>query len=269
VSIGGFNVPEGPVNGPVPPLNQPAHQYIPQATLQYSTFIKRALVESLQDALSHHPDPLVQTAKAALDFTHDRFRLPAVIIKFYEREMPNAGVGHYEYLPSPFNVNPDEPTLFIKYYHRLYKGDISFEVWAKSSADRDVVRDALIEILAMTDTTNQGYAFIERLYLYLNETPYGLWHFPVLNLDLITGYGENVGPAPWAPEDVLHYSCTYRVPIFGEFYSNTPAGVTGTGLVTAVEVTVGTTYNIDAVPFVIEETNFYDFAGWFTGAESI
>jgi hypothetical protein len=264
-----FSIPEGPIDGPVPPLDQPAHQYVPQSTLQYSTFIKRALVESLQDALLQHPDPLVKDSKAALDFNHDRFRLPAIIIKFYEREMPNAGVGHFEYLPSPFNVNPAAPTLFIKYYHRLYKGDVSFEIWAKSAVDRDVVRDALIEILAMTDTTNQGYAFIERLYLYLNETPYGLWHFPVLNLDLITGYGEGTARPPWNPEDDLHYNVTYRVPIFGEFYSNTPSGVIGTGLVTEVDLTTNLTYDISEVPFVIEETDFYRFTGYFDGAEQI
>lgn len=262
-----FSVPEGPINY-VPPLNQPAEQYVPQVTLQYTTFLKRAIQESLADAFANHPDEIVREAKVALDFTHDRFKVPAVIIKFYEREMPNAGVGHYEYLTAPNDPDPTNPTIFIKYYHRLYKGDISFEIWGKSSTDRDVLRDALIEVIAMSDATDSGYVFLERMYLYLNETPYGLWHFPVLNTDLITGYGENVTTPPWSPEDTLLYQATYRVPIFGEFYSATPKSTTGTGLVSEVDVTVGQYYS-DTTPLQIEETDFYAFTGWFDGARSI
>jgi hypothetical protein len=237
------------------------NRYYPQQTIQYSTFIKRALVESLQDALEHHPTPLVASAKVAIDTTHDLFRLPAVIIKFYEREMPNAGVGHEEWLVSPTDPDPENPTEFIKYYHRLYKGDVAFEVWGMSSLDRDLVRDALVEVLTMTDVTTSGYTFLQRLYFYLNTTPYGLWHFPVLNLDLITGYGEQQTAAPWAPEDTLVYQVTYRVPIFGEFYSNTPTEPMGIGTVSEVDVYPWIP-GIDPPPEDVDLDAYYKFTGW-------
>lgn len=181
-------------------------------------FVKRGIVQALQDAFSGHPDPTVANSRVSVDFGHDRWKLPGVIVKFYERELPNAGVAHVEYLPSATNS-----LQYYMYYHRRYKGDISFDIYGQSGVDRDLMRDALVEVLAMTDATTGGYAFIQRLYWALADTPYGLWHYPVLNLDLITGYGEQVAIAPWQPEDMLVYQASYRVPIIGEFYSNTPA----------------------------------------------
>lgn len=242
--------------------------YVGQSTLQYVTFIKRALVESLRDAFQGHPAKAVANSFVGVDFAHTKFQLPAVIIKYYERDIPNIGVGHVEYLPSPTDPNPDNPSEFIKYYHRMYKGDISFEVWGMSSPDRDILRDALIEVLSMTDATNEGYAFINRLYNALNSTPYGLWHFPVLNLDKITGYGENQQIAPWQPEDMLVYTASYRVPIFGEFYSNTPTFPSGTGLLQEVDV-YPWIQNIDPPPAQADADDWYRFTGWLGGTEVI
>lgn len=242
--------------------------YVGQTTLQYTTFIKRALVESLRAAFKDHPAKMVANTFVGVDFGHQRFSLPAVIVKFYERDIPNIGVGHFEYLPSPDDPNPAVPTEFIKYYHRMYKGDVSFEIWGMASPDRDVVRDAVVEVLSMTDTTTGGYAFVERLYNTLNATPYGLWHFPVLNLDKITGYGENQQIAPWSPEDMLVYTASYRVPIFGEFYSNTPTAPAGVGLLQEVDV-YPYIPGIDPTPSNADADDWYRFTGWAGGTKEI
>lgn len=214
-----------------------ANQYVRQATLQYSTFIKRGLVESLTDAFAGHPDPTTANSFVGIDFSHKRFKLPATIIKFYEREMPNAGVTHREWLYAPPELQiADPPTLLIEYQHRLYKGDIEFEIWGMSSLDRDLVRDALIEVLGMWGVSQGGLNFIHRLWDSNPTTPYGAWHYPVMNFDLITGYGETATIAPWIPEDTMVYSCSYRVPIFGEFYSMTPADPTLIGVIEEVDV---------------------------------
>jgi hypothetical protein len=191
----------------------------------------------MRDAFEGHPAPTVSGSNVNTDLPQTEADYPATIIKFYEREMPNAGVGHYEMLPNPADPGfPDNVTSYIKYYHRMYKGDIEFAIYALSAPDRDIMRDALIEVLAMQDVTDQGNAFLQRLYYDLNDTPYGAWHYPVLNLDLITGYGEQESQPGWAPEDRLIYQVTYRVPIFGEFYSNTPAQPSGIGLLAEVDV---------------------------------
>jgi hypothetical protein len=109
-------------------------------------------------------------------------------------------------------------------------------VYALSPVDRDVVRDGLIEVLAMQDVTTGGVNFLTRLYQNMDNEPYGDFHYPVLNLDLITGYGEQQSMPAWAPEDDLVYQVTYRVPIFGEYYSNPPYEPSSLGLLQEVDV---------------------------------
>lgn len=211
--------------------------YIPQTTVQYKTFVKRALVESIQDGFANNLDPTIQTAKVAIDFTEDDFTLPAIIIKFYESQIPNAGVGHFEWLPYPITADPTDPsTNFIEYQHRMYKGDIEFEIFGESSADRDIISDALVEMLSMNEVSTSGQQFTQRFYWDFQNTPYGIWHYPTLNLDMITGMGEQTTLAPWNPEDQLVYQTSYRVPIFGEFYSYTPPQQTAYGPITEVDV---------------------------------
>lgn len=210
---------------------------VPQYTLRYKTFVKQGLVEALQAAFAGHPDPTVADAKVGIDFEDDDFKLPAVIIKFYESKLPNAGVGHYEWLPFPLTANPaDTSTVFVKYMHRLYKGDIEFEIFGLSSLDRDLISDALIEVLAMDEVSAPGQAFLNRFYNAIQSIDFGLWHFPTLNLDDISGYGEQQMLAPWSPEDQLVYQTAYRVPILGEFYSYTPPEPLTSGPIEEVDV---------------------------------
>lgn len=248
------------------------NQYAPQNTLQYSTFIKRAVVESLAAAFKNHPMPVVASSRVEIDFRHDRWQLPGIIVKFYERTLPSAGVGHVEYLISPQDPNPSAPTMFVKYYHRMYEGDISFEIWAQSSVDRDLLRDALIEVLTMTDATTAGNAFLTRFYDSLSSTPYGQWHFPVLMLDILTGYGEQQTLAPWRPEDMLVYQVGYRVPIFGEFYSNTPTLPSTDTLLQEVDVypyIAGVDPTPEENPDEPGNPDWLRFTGWPPGTETI
>jgi hypothetical protein len=119
----------------------------------------------------------------------------------------------------------------------MYQGNVEFDIWGMSSADRDLLADAIIEVLAMVEVSAAGQRFLDRFYTSLQSTPYGMWHFPTLNLDQITGTGEpQPQPAPWGAEDQLVYETGYRVPIFGEFYSYTPPQPPTGGLVTEVDV---------------------------------
>lgn len=250
--------------------------YLTQYTLQYKTFLKRALVEALQEAFVGHQDPTVQTAKVAIDFTGTDFQLPAIIVKFYESKLPSAGVGHFEWLPYPLTADPTASnTVFVEYQHRMYKGDVEFEIFGMSSADRDILADALIEVLAMVEVSIPGQQFIQRFYNSLQNTPFGLWHFPTLNLDDISGYGEQQMLAPWSPEDQLVYQTAYRVPVLGEFYSYTPPQPTTSSKIAEVDVYE---YPTDAQGNPIDPTapatppgpNSYDkFTGWPPGETEI
>lgn len=217
-----------------------APKYVKQKTIQYKTFLKRAVVEAIQNSFSTHPDASLAKTKIGIEYSTDRADFPAIIVKFYERELANAGVGHEEWGPSPEDPNFDVPggpwTMWIKYYHRIYKGDLEFEIYAKTSLDRDKVADALIEVLAMADVAAVSEKFQERIYDSIGKTPAAGEHFITINTDLITGYGEQQMIAPWMPEDTMVYQSSYRVPMLGEFYSLTPSILTSMGLVTEVDV---------------------------------
>lgn len=253
-------------------MSTTAPRYVYQSTLQYSTFVKRTVIEALQGAFKNHPDKTIAGTKVGINKSHETAEYPSVIVKLYEREMPNAGVGHAEYIQDPNSIIPQ----YIKYYHRLYKGDVEFAVYALSAVDRDVIRDGLVEVLAMQDVTTGGNAFIQRLYDQNNDHPYGNWHYPVLNLDLITGYGEQETMPAWGPEDALLYQVTYRVPIFGEFYSNTPVAPTFYGPIEEVDVypwIPGTDAEPTDPPLGGDPNSlsggYYKFTGWKSGTETI
>lgn len=208
-------------------MAQPTKQY----TVQYKTFLKRAIRSALAASFVNHIDPTVKSARVALDFGKKDFTLPAVIVKFIEKDLPNAGLGHYEWLPDP-NVAGQ----FIEYQHRLYHGNLEFDIYGETTTDRDLVSDALVEILAMDEVSTPGQTFLTLFYSDLSQTPFGQWHFPTLNLDLIEPSGEQPVMAPWRPEDVLVYQTGYRVPVMGEFYSYTPPTPNTLGTIGEVDV---------------------------------
>jgi hypothetical protein len=215
--------------------NTPAIPIRPMATLSYKTFLKRIVVQSLRDAFNGHPDPTVASTFVSVDYPHSIEDFPVVIVKFYERDISNIGVGHVEYLPT---IVDGEVTAVTQYYHRWYKGDVEFEIFGLSSLDRDTVADAFIEVIAMFDATPGGAAFWNRMYDSNSDAFYGEWHYVVLNQNVPAGFGEMQQIAPWMPEDVLVYQTSYRIPVMGEFYSNTPNTPNTPGFVDEVDLYV-------------------------------
>jgi hypothetical protein len=242
--------------------------YVNQFTLQYKTFVKRAAVEAMSLAffgdgaeLPAHMDPTVRESKVAIDFTGNDFKLPAVIVKFNEETMPNAGVGHFEWLPDPIDGTPGvDGCVLIQYMHRLYKGSIEFDIYGMSSVDRDIIADAVVETLTMDEVSTSGKNFLTRFYDAVATAPYGQWHFATLNIDLVQPSGEDLKIAPWNPEDQLVYNTSYKVPIFGEFYSYTPPEPFAPGVIEEVDVypyISGT----DPSPAQAPPSAFYKFKG--------
>jgi hypothetical protein len=210
----------------------PPSAAVRQFTIQYKTFLKRIARQALADALANHSDPTVQRAQVALGYSYEDFSIPAIIVGFSEHTMPNAGVGHYEWLPSE-----NDPSIFIKYQHRLYKGDLTFTIYAQTTTDLDVMSDALVEVFVSDEVSAPGLAWINRFY---NEnaalSPPGVSHFPTVNTDLITPMGDQAVPPPWRPEDALIYQTGYSLSVFGEFYSYVSQDPVSAGPIVEVDV---------------------------------
>lgn len=69
----------------------------------------------------------------------------------------------------------------------------------------------------LADYTNR---FFSRIYPANSEAiPDSAGHFINIKTDVIRGFGETSGKTPWGSEDDLVYDTSYRVEVFGEFYS--------------------------------------------------
>ena len=216
-----------------------------QQTLSYKVYLKEKVVEALQIAFHNHPDPEVADTKVTLEYPVDINDYPAVVILFSERDIPAAGIGHVEWFQDEQN-----PNLYDKYHCRLYHGDLVFEIMSLTALTRDIISDALTEVVGMTDVTTGGFNFQKVIYDLMNQGTYRGAHFVQINTDLFNGSGE--GPpqlAPWMPEDQVIYRSNYRVPLLGQVYSIPPAELEGKfGLVTQVNTYPYDPYNGETDP---------------------
>lgn len=206
-----------------------------QQTVRYRTYIKETMTEALRRVFENHPDPLLSSTKITPELPTDEASFPAVIVRYYNRSLRNAGIGHHEwFLATPVGY---EPKLYQKFKHFMYSGDIEFKVLALSSKDRDFLADALVQTIGMAEAEAYTKAFLTRVYdSDQTAEPQSLYHFINLATDDFQELGDQEQSAPWMEEDLLVYSSTFRVPIFGEFYSRLLTDQTSYGFVQKVEV---------------------------------
>jgi hypothetical protein len=185
-------------------------------TLQYNLYITETISEGLRAVFATHPDRILREKTSVVtDFSFKKTEFPAVVIRFYERSIATAGIGHFELLEDPNN-----PGAFQKHKHMLYQGDLEFAIYALSSYDRALISDSIVQTVMMGDLEPYSELFYDRIYsVDPVEKPQSLLHFINLNSDQMAGFGKTQQPAPWQPEDVYIYQNSYRVGIHGEFYS--------------------------------------------------
>lgn len=82
-----------------------------QQTIAYKTYIKETMVKALREVFQSHPDPILAGTKITIDYSFKKLSYPAIVVRFYERSIKNAGVGHYEWLQTPEQIG-DQETWF-------------------------------------------------------------------------------------------------------------------------------------------------------------
>jgi hypothetical protein len=190
--------------------------YLPEKTIKYKTYVKTAMVEALKPVFQDHVDKNLQNTNVTIEYSKERQSFPSVIVKFYESEIYNAGVGHEEHIES------DSGQIW-KFKHYMYKGSIEFMIYALSALDRDLISDTLVQTIAMGNLSAYTNNFFHRIYPPDSaEVPDSAGHFININSDVITGFGESSTNVPWNAEDELLYTISYRVDVWGEFYSLPP-----------------------------------------------
>jgi hypothetical protein len=218
-----------------------------QQTIKYRTYLKEAVIEALRSVFVNHPDPNLTDTQVRLAYSLERANLAkSIIVRYYERSLQSAGVGHEEWQ----RVTDDgvTPELHQRFKHFLYKGDLEFEIVALAARDRDWMADALVNIIGMGETESYMQSFLNRVYNpNIGQEPESKTHAINLKTDDFTGTGDQEGRAPWLIEDVYVYRTSYRVEVFGEFYSRQVVGGTSYGMVTNIEVYPWMT-DIDPMP---------------------
>lgn len=187
--------------------------YLPEKTIKYKTYIKTALVESLKPVFNNHLDKNLQPTKVSIDLPKERQSFPSLVVRFYEKEIKNGGVGHIEHFV-------DKNDKAWKFKHYFYTGDVEFAIYSLSSLDRDLVSDTLVQTISMGDLAEYTNQFFSRIYPEnLDAVPDSIGHYININSDQIQGFGETQTATPWNAEDDFVYTISYRVNVFGEFYS--------------------------------------------------
>lgn len=197
--------------------------FLPQRTIKYKTYVKTALTEAFGAVFAHHVDEILRGTKVTIDYPRTEAAYPALLIRFFERDIQNAGVGHEEWLVGDGSEDTTNPNHY-KFKHYLYHGDVEFAIYALSSLDRDLIADTVVQTLGMGQLEDYTNRFFDRIYPdeSSGQIPDSVWHYINLNTDTIQGFGESQTAVPWGSEDDLTYMTSYRIPVFGEFYSVPP-----------------------------------------------
>lgn len=199
-----------------------------EKTIPYKTYIKESVVQALRNVFNAHVDDLLRRTHVTIEYPNEQAAYPAIIVRFFERDIHNAGIGHYEIIP----VNGND----FRFKHYFYTGDIEFAIHALSSYDRDLIADSLVQTLGMGDLTEYTNRFFTKIYDDdPQEVPAAEYNYINLNTDVISGFGETQAPAAWLAEDTLVYQTSYRIGIAGEFYSLPPDDTGAVGYVEEVD----------------------------------
>lgn len=199
-------------------------EYMPQMTVRYKTYVKKALVQAVRGVFDNHKDKLLARTKVTLDYPRSNAEIPSVIVRLHERDIRNMGVGHEEHIHLDGPNGEPQGTGVYKFGHSLYHAEIEYAIIALSSLDRDYISDTIVQTIMMGKLEGYTNTFFERIYPDERQEHYpdSIWHTISINSDVVTGGGESQSPVPWEAEDDLLYQTTYRTEVMGEFYSVPP-----------------------------------------------
>lgn len=196
-------------------INLPIRQ---EQSASYRTLIKGALVTSLRSVFTtQYKDAQFRNLRIDPEFSLTRVTWPAIYIKYNEREVRNAGVGHLEYFPDPNG-------LVRKWMHSMFEGLIEFDIITESPYDRDILADALVEVIRFGTLDIILNNFWQGIYGSVTD-PYSnlaVMQQIALNSDSLTSIGESFAPSPWGAEDLPLYSTGYAIDILGGYYNSLP-----------------------------------------------
>lgn len=189
----------------------------------YTTMVNRTIVDGLRAVFTDQfPEKQLRNLRFSPDYPLTRTEYPMVLVDFDDRSNKNAGVGHSE-------LFYDERGILREWNHRLFEGTLTLTVMALTTLDRDIIGDALVEMLAFGQMSHMSLQ--RNLFTRLYGDPDDVQHSPVLrrtlshisiSTDEIQAGGKSASLAPWGPEDVMVFEKSYSLELHGGYYNSAP-----------------------------------------------
>jgi len=170
-------------------------------------------------------EPQLRDLRVSADYPLRKIDYPAVVVEYSPQRVVSAGVGHEEWFTDPAGH-------FRRWKHSRFEGTLTLRALALSTLDRDILADALAELVRFGDLEPQLNRFYEVIYpteqALFDDVADGeryswrLFGQLMLDSDQLMAVGNSATVAPWQPEDVLVYSGGWSMNLHGGYYNSYP-----------------------------------------------
>lgn len=186
------------------------------------------VVAALRDAFdaNYSRDSQLAGLRVTQNYPLKKIDYPCIVVEYQPQTVMTAGVGHVEWFTDPQG-------RWRKWKHNRFEGTLSLRCFALTTKDRDIIADAIAELIRFGDLDPQLNRFFEVIYpddadLTAAEAAagyaysYNAFDQLMLNSDQLYSVGNSAQIAPWAPEDVLVYSGGWSTNLHGGYYNVYP-----------------------------------------------
>ena len=190
---------------------------MPELVTDYQLGIKQEIIGALRKVFSTtYPDADFVNAPGnknrvyiGTEFPLKETQYPSIFITYSEGLLQNAGIGNFD-----LEVQDDGTTQ--KIIHWRFEGATNFNIFAKTTTDREMLAAGLINILAFGRDTPEFKPFWDELYDadFVALALYG---------DSPRALGDSVEQAPWGAAENI-YTRSYQVTTVGDFWTRPLAG---------------------------------------------
>lgn len=182
--------------------------------LAYRRFVVETMVSALRNVFTgdYDRDRQFESLKITQQYPLKKIDYPSIVLEYVDRKVVNAGVGHIEW----FN---DNDNILRQWMHSRFEGTLNLNVYGLSPLDRDLLADALVEVIRFGRLDSQLVNLFDTIYGD-PDANYSLQFGQIMfNSDELYGKGNSATLAPWQPEDSLVYSTGYSIELHGGFYN--------------------------------------------------
>lgn len=182
-------------------------------------YVVETFVTALRDAFSntYDRDPQLADIKITNQFPLKESDYPCIMVEYESQRVLNAGVGHEEWFD-------DATGELQRWFHNRFEGILNFHVQALTPLDRDLMADALEEVIRFGPLDSQLAQFFTDIYGDQSDNEvHLLFSQLMLNSDELTGSGNTASMAPWTTnQDMLVFETSVSCELHGGFYNIVP-----------------------------------------------